>query len=70
FGLSLVCYLGTALFLHLSYQRYYWFLLALAGAALQILNKAMEREQNLAAAQPETPAVAAAENPESPINEV
>jgi hypothetical protein len=34
--LSIIAYLGTALFLHLSYQRFYWLLLALAGAALQI----------------------------------
>jgi len=33
---SILTYLGTAVFLHLSYQRYYWLLLALAGAAVQI----------------------------------
>lgn len=33
FALSLVAYLGTAAFLHLSYMRYYWFLLALASCA-------------------------------------
>jgi len=37
--LSLVLYLSTAIFLHLSYQRYYWFLLALAGSALQLLGR-------------------------------
>lgn len=37
FWLSIVAYLGTALFLHLSYQRYYWFLIALAAAALQVM---------------------------------
>ncbi|HEU0004697.1 MAG TPA: O-antigen ligase family protein [Terriglobia bacterium] len=37
FLLSIMGYLGTAAFLHLSYQRYYWFLLALAGAAIQVL---------------------------------
>jgi len=34
--LSLVTYLWTAIFLHLSYQRYYWFLLAFSSAALHI----------------------------------
>jgi putative inorganic carbon (HCO3(-)) transporter len=36
FLLSIIGYLGTAVFLHLSYQRYYWLLLALATAATQI----------------------------------
>lgn len=34
FWLSLLAYLVTGMFLHLSYQRYFWFLLALAGAGL------------------------------------
>lgn len=34
---SIFTYLCTALFLHLSYERYYWILLALAGAAIQVL---------------------------------
>lgn len=34
--LSICAYLGSAMFLHLSFQRYYWFTLAVAGAALQI----------------------------------
>lgn len=34
--LSIFTYLVTAVFLHLSYARYYWFLLALAGAAIHI----------------------------------
>jgi putative inorganic carbon (HCO3(-)) transporter len=34
--ISIIGYLGTAIFLHLSYQRYYWLLLALGGAAIQI----------------------------------
>jgi hypothetical protein len=38
FFLSIVGYLVTAVFLQLSYQRYYWLLLGLAGAALQILS--------------------------------
>jgi O-antigen ligase len=35
--LSLLAYLTTAIFLHLSYQRYYWFLLALASVAVRLL---------------------------------
>ncbi|GAB4423004.1 MAG: hypothetical protein Kow00106_20130 [Anaerolineae bacterium] len=35
--LSLLTYLVTAIFLHLSYERYYWFLLALAGVTARVL---------------------------------
>jgi O-antigen ligase len=35
--LGIFGYFGTATFLQLSYQRYYWFLIALAGAAIRIL---------------------------------
>jgi O-antigen ligase len=34
--LGLVAYLGSAFFLHLSYVRYYWLILALASAAYEI----------------------------------
>ena len=37
--LGIFNYFGTAAFLHLSYQRYYWFLMALAAAALLIFEK-------------------------------
>jgi hypothetical protein len=37
--LAIFGYFGTAMFLHLSYQRYYWFLMALASAALLIFEK-------------------------------
>jgi O-antigen ligase len=37
--LGIFGYFGTATFLHLSYQRYYWFLMALAGAALHVFSK-------------------------------
>ena len=30
----------TAIFLHLSYQRYYWFFLGLAAATIQVLSAA------------------------------
>ncbi|MFQ6115536.1 MAG: O-antigen ligase family protein, partial [bacterium] len=36
FLLSITAYLSTGVFAHFSYQRYYWLLLALAGAAIQI----------------------------------
>lgn len=36
--LGLFGYFGTAVFLQLSYQRYYWFILALAGAAIRIFD--------------------------------
>jgi putative inorganic carbon (HCO3(-)) transporter len=38
FIFSMVGYLSTAIFLHFSYQRYFWLFLALAGACVQILN--------------------------------
>jgi O-antigen ligase len=37
FWFGILAYLGTAVFLQLSYQRYLWMFLALAGAAVQIL---------------------------------
>lgn len=33
---AIIAYMSTAIFLHLSYVRYYWVILALAGAATQI----------------------------------
>lgn len=42
FFLSILAYLGTAVFLHLAYQRYFWFLMALSGATVHILRR---REQ-------------------------
>lgn len=35
--LALASYLGTAVFLHLTYQRYYWLLLAVASASLHVI---------------------------------
>jgi putative inorganic carbon (hco3(-)) transporter len=37
FVIAIGGYFASALFLHFSYQRYYWLLLALAGAAVQLL---------------------------------
>jgi len=36
---SVLVYLGCGLFLHLAYERYFWFLLGTAGAALQIARR-------------------------------
>ena len=33
FSLSVVTYMTTGIFLHLSYARYFWLIMALAGAA-------------------------------------
>lgn len=43
--LAIFAYLVMAVFLHLSYVRYYWFLLALAGVGARILLKQPEPEQ-------------------------
>lgn len=39
FLIALVAYFGTAIFLHLAFQRYYWLLLGLAGATVQLLSQ-------------------------------
>lgn len=44
--LGLLGYFCTAIFLHFSYQRYYWFLLALSGAAVQILQVELSNAAN------------------------
>ena len=36
FSLSVVTYMTTGIFLHLSYARYFWLIMALAGAAASI----------------------------------
>jgi O-antigen ligase len=38
--LAIIAYLSTAVFLHLSYVRYFWLLLALAGAVVYIFSAA------------------------------
>ena len=38
FFVAIVGYLGTAIFLHFAYQRYFWLLMALAGAMIRIAN--------------------------------
>jgi O-antigen ligase len=39
---ALVAYLATAMFLHLSYQRFFWAILALASAAFWVLGRDQE----------------------------
>jgi hypothetical protein len=38
--LALIAYLASGLFLQLAYQRYFWFLVALANAAIWLLERA------------------------------
>jgi hypothetical protein len=38
--LAIAMYLWTGIFIHLSYVRYFWFLLAIAGAALHLMHRA------------------------------
>ncbi len=51
---AIIAYLATAIFLHLSYIRYYWLLMALAGAAIQIFSPT-NSESETASAQMATP---------------
>ena len=37
FLLALIAYLATGVFLHLSYSRYFWLLMALSGAAIRTI---------------------------------
>ena len=36
---ALIAYLASAMFLHLSYQRYFWAVLGLASAAIWVLRR-------------------------------
>ncbi len=44
FLLAIVAYLASGIFLHLSYARYFWLMLALGGAAAIIVRTAMQDE--------------------------
>jgi hypothetical protein len=44
FFFALFAYLACAVFLHLSYQRYFWVLLALASSAIWALRRETEDE--------------------------
>ncbi len=43
--LAIIVYLTTAVFLHLSYVRYYWILIALSSAAVEIYGRHTSTEQ-------------------------
>jgi hypothetical protein len=43
FQLVLLSYLGTGVFLHLAFERYYWFIVGLAAAATSILTDSIGR---------------------------
>jgi putative inorganic carbon (HCO3(-)) transporter len=45
FLLALATYLTTGLFLHLSYARYYWLILALAGATAVVIRQATDQSE-------------------------
>jgi putative inorganic carbon (HCO3(-)) transporter len=45
FFYSLLAYMGTALFLHLSYQRYFWVLVALSSSVIWALRREARREE-------------------------
>ena len=62
FLLAIIAYLASGVFLHLSYARYYWLMLALAGAAAIVVRAAVEvrpaadRDASAAGARPASPA--------------
>lgn len=45
FFLAILAYMATALFLHLSYVRYYWFLLAFAAAFVQVYRTQAQEDE-------------------------
>jgi O-antigen ligase len=49
FLLALVGYMGTGLFLHLSYVRYFWLIVALASAAAAVVERELSADQPLGA---------------------
>lgn len=46
FFFCMIGYLGSAIFLHFAFQRYYWFLLAMVGAAIQVLHAELQNERS------------------------
>ena len=47
FFLAIIAYLATAMFLHLSYIRFFWLLMAMGGATIQISKSALKREAEI-----------------------
>lgn len=46
FLLAILSYLGTGMFLHLAYQRYYWLLVGLSATAVWILSRELEERSS------------------------
>ena len=60
FMLAIVAYLASGLFLHMAYERYFWLVLALAGAAATVVIETMAQPEETAGdAADDEPAVAA-----------
>ncbi len=56
--LAIIAYMGTAVFLHMSYMRFFWLIMAISGAAVLIFQAELEEdekssEQNIG--QPDAP---------------
>jgi putative inorganic carbon (hco3(-)) transporter len=66
FLMSLVAYLASALFLQLSYQRYFWFLLALANATIWMLRREIMRAATDAGPSPTPRSLPVASLPPAP----
>ncbi len=47
FFIGIIAYFMTAIFLHFSYQRYYWLLLAIAAAAIQVFGRELTTETGM-----------------------
>lgn len=45
FMLSLIAYMASGLFLHLSYARYFWLILALGGAAALVISRLVRTDE-------------------------
>lgn len=54
-GLSLAAYGASGIFLHLAYERYFWFLIAIANATILILQREPRPEQRPLSAAPMIP---------------
>jgi len=59
FMLAIIAYLASGIFLHFAFIRYFWLMMALAGAASYIANAQGEQAAR-PAADPEQTALAAA----------
>ena len=53
FLLALFAYMATGIFLHLSYARYFWLILALAGATASVVLQTMAEPDDATASESE-----------------